>query len=115
MSDRGGGRLDQRVGAVREGEAKASRESQEREERSSVRGLIERGEHGRSEANREKASPLERGRPGAQEREERERRSPASQAEAMARAAEAAAAEANRAKGAARGAASLAEGALRMV
>jgi hypothetical protein len=58
MGDRGGGRLDQRVGAVREGEAKASRESKESEEGSRVRGSIERGEHGRSEANREKASPL---------------------------------------------------------
>jgi hypothetical protein len=164
MSDRGGGRLDQRVGAVREGEAKASRESQEGEERSRVRGSIERGEHGRSserepsvqlkrdalsktekegglllclegcggfkeleesdqirarehersEANREKASPHGRGRPGAQERAERESFSAASQEAAAARAKEAAAAEANRAKGAAKGAASWAEGARAM-
>lgn len=39
---------------MREGEAKASRESQEGEERSRVRSSIERGEHGRSEANRER-------------------------------------------------------------
>jgi hypothetical protein len=43
---------------VREGEAKASRESKESKEGSRVRGSIERGEHGRSEANREEASLL---------------------------------------------------------
>jgi hypothetical protein len=166
VSDRGGGRLDQQVGATIEGEAKASREREEGEQRRGVRGaidgrggehersserepsvqlkrdalsktekergLLEKGgkemvelclessggfeeleesdqirarEHGRSEANREKASPHGRGRPGAQERAERESFSAASQEAAAARAKEAAVAEANREKGAAKGAA----------
>jgi hypothetical protein len=116
VSNGGGGRLDQRVGATIKSEAKASREREEGEQRRGVRGAIDRrgGEHERSEANREKASPFERGRPGAQERAERESFSAASQEAAAARATEAAAAEANRAKGAAKGAAARAEGARAM-
>jgi hypothetical protein len=60
----------------------------------------------------EKGLPM--GRPEPQERRERESFSAASQEAAAARAKEAAAAEANRAKGTAKGAASLAEGARAM-